>query len=118
MFRKQEEWVILGVTVEGEVFDYPGWSDRLCGMLSQQSGSNRLSYSDYLHPVHIDGLPAVVLDVKLEQIDAESYQLVRKFAEDNNLKVRTGRTAQQLAATIKHPKFGTERRDQYANTRA
>jgi len=118
MFRKQEEWVILGVTVEGEVFDYPGWSDRLCGMLSQQSGSNRLSYSDYLHPVHIDGLPAVVLDVKLEQIDAESYQLVRKFAEDNNLKVRAGRTAQQLAETIKYPKFGTERRDQYANTRA
>ncbi len=118
MFRKQEEWVILGITLNGEAFTYPDWTERLCGLLAEQLSSHRLSYSDYLHPVHIDGLPAVVLDAKLEQIDAESYRVVRKFAEDNSLKVRTGRTAQQMAATIKHPKFGTERRDQYAGTRA
>jgi hypothetical protein len=111
MYRNQEEWVILGVTVDGTVFEYPDWAERLCGMLLQQSDSNRLSYSDYLHPTRIDGLPAVVLDAKLEQADAEAYRLVRKFAEENNLKIRSGRTAAQLAATAKHPVLGIERRD-------
>ncbi len=111
MFRNQEEWVILGITLNGEEFTYPDWTERLCGLLAEKLASHRLSYSDYLHPVHIDGLPAVVLDAKLEQLDAVSYRVVRKFAEDNHLKVRTGRTAQQLAATIRHPKLGTERRD-------
>lgn len=111
MFRNQEEWVILGVTLDGEAFDYPEWNERLCGMLAEQSGSNRLSYSDYLHPVRIEGLPAVVLSAKLEQADPEAYRLVRKFAEENRLKVRTGRTAKQLSETIQHPKLGFERRD-------
>ncbi len=111
MYRNQEEWVILGITIEGEVFDYPDWADRLCGMLLQQSDSNRLSYSDYLHPMHIDGLTAVVLDARLEQADADAYRLVRKFAEENRLKIRSGRTAVQLSATAKHPVLGIERRD-------
>jgi len=111
MFAKQEEWVILGITLDGEAFTYPEWTDRLCGLLAERLASQRLSYSDYLQPIQIDGLPAVVLDAKLEGIDAEAYRVVRKFAEDNQLKVRTGRTRQQLAATIRHPKLGEERRD-------
>ncbi|MDD2720511.1 MAG: DUF3579 domain-containing protein [Gallionella sp.] len=111
MFRNQEEWVILGITMDGDIFEYPEWHERLCGMLAQQSGSNRLSYSDYLHPVLIEGLPAVVLYAKLEQEDPEAYRLVRKFADDNRLKVRTGRTSKQLTETIQHPKLGFERRD-------
>lgn len=111
MHSSQEEWVILGITVEGEVFEYPDWAERLCGMLLQQSDSGRLGYSDYLNPTRIDGLPAVVMDVRLEQADPESYRLVRKFTEENNLKIRSGRTAAQLAATAKHPVLGIERRD-------
>lgn len=111
MHRNQEEWVILGVTVDGLVFEYPDWAERLCGMLLMQSSSNRLSYSDYLHPMQIDGLPAVVMNAKLEQADPDAYHLVRKFAEENNLKIRSGRTAAQLAATAKHPVLGVERRD-------
>lgn len=111
MLRNQEEWVILGITVDGGVFEYPDWAERLCGMLLEQSDSNRLSYSDYLHPMHIDGLPAVVVNVKLEQAAPEIFRLVRKFAEENNLKVRSGRTAVQMAASAKHPVLGVERRD-------
>lgn len=111
MIRNLKEWVILGITLDGELFSYPGWTERLCGMLAQQSGSNRLSYSDYLRPTHIDGLPAVVLNVELEQVDAEAYKLVRQFALDNNLKVRSGRTPEQLSATGKHPALNIDRRD-------
>ncbi|MCX7192836.1 MAG: DUF3579 domain-containing protein [Proteobacteria bacterium] len=111
MIRNLKEWVILGITLDGEEFVYPDWAERLCGMLAQQSGSNRLSHSDYLYPTHIDGLPAVVLNADLEQVDLESYNLVRQFAQDNNLKVRSGRTPEQLSATSKHPALNIDRRD-------
>jgi hypothetical protein len=35
------EWVILGVTVTGEVFDVPDWPERLCGMLATQLRDKR-----------------------------------------------------------------------------
>lgn len=111
MFHKQEEWVLLGITSDGQVFDCEDWTEQLCGMLSEKSGSNRLSYSDYLHPVYIDSLPAVVLESELEEVDAESFRIVRKFAVDNRLKVRSGRTAQKILAEAKHPTLGIERRD-------
>lgn len=111
MIRNLNEWVILGITMEGEVFAYPDWAERLCGMLVQQSTSNRLSHSDYLHPMNIDGLPAVVMNIELEKIDPDAYQTVRQFALDNNLKIRSGRTPEQLSATGKHPALNIDRRD-------
>ena len=47
MFRNQEEWVILGITLNGEEFTYPRLDRRLCGLLAEKSASHRLSYSDY-----------------------------------------------------------------------
>lgn len=109
MFHKQEEWVLLGITLDGQVFDCEDWTEQLCGMLAERSGSNRLSYSDYLHPVYIDNLPAVVLEAALEEVDAESFRIVRKFAADNRLKVRSGRMS--VSAAAMHPVLGVERRD-------
>lgn len=109
MISNLSEWVTLGITVEGEVFDYPDWVERLCGMLVAQSGSNRLSHSDYLYPTQIDGLPAVVLNADLEQVDAAAYNLVRQFARENNLKVRSGRAS--ASESGKHPALNIDRRD-------
>ncbi|ADL55994.1 DUF3579 domain-containing protein [Gallionella capsiferriformans] len=111
MIRNLNEWVILGITSEGEVFAYPDWAERLCGMLAQQSDSNRISHSDYLHPMNIDGLPAVVMDARLQLADIEAYTAVCQFAKDNNLKVRSGRTPDQLSETAKHPALSADRRD-------
>ncbi len=107
MFHKQEEWVILGITLDGQVFNCEDWTDRLCGMLAERNDSNRVSYSDYLHPVYIDNLPAVVLEAVLEEVDPDSFRIVRKFALENNLKVRSGRSS----SAGKHPALGVERRD-------
>jgi|GEM_PF-4821646 len=82
----------------------------ICADCSQKNqAANRLSYSDYLHPVYIDSLPAVVLESALDEVDHESFRLVRKFAMDNRLKVRSGRTAG--SAISAHPVLGIERRD-------
>jgi len=39
MTVEQIEWVILGVTETGEVFDVPSWPERLCGMLADRGGT-------------------------------------------------------------------------------
>ncbi len=111
MHQNQKEWVILGITLEGDAFEYPDWVERLCGLLAEQSSSHRLSYSDYLHPTYIEGLPAVVLNAALQKEDKEAYRVVRKFALDNNLKVRSGRSGDQSASTSVHPVLNIERRD-------
>jgi len=109
--KQQKEWVILSITLDGDVFSYPEWADRLCGSLSHKSDNKSLSYSDYLHPMLIDGLPAVVMDAELEFADLDAFKYVNQFASENRLKVRSGRTPEQLVATSKHRVLNVERRD-------
>lgn len=108
MIAEQIEWVILGVMETGEVFDVPSWPERLCGMLAEQGQDNRMSYSDYLRPAHINGRPAVVVKSRLAQDDPVSFAIVTRFVTENQLKTRPGRTGR---ITGMHPAFGQERRE-------
>lgn len=105
---QQQEWVILGVTQNGEVFDVPDWPDRLCGMVADHADGHRINYSDYLTPAHISGHPAVILKSRLAEVDPTSYALVTQFVQDNQLKTRSGRIGDVTAQVMV---FGTERRD-------
>lgn len=107
MLSEQKEWVILGVTDTGEIFDVPGWPERLCGMLADLRKDNRLSYSEYLHPAHIGGFPAVVMLSALEQDDPASFSIVKQFVAENRLKTRSGRSG---ISTGKYPAIQQERR--------
>lgn len=101
------EYVILGMTVEGEVFDVPGWVDRLCGLVANQGHGNRVVYSDYLQPAVIGGLPAVIMSASLAKDDPGAYRTVQAFVEENRLKVRSGRTG----GTSGYYPAATERRE-------
>ncbi|MFA6922522.1 MAG: DUF3579 domain-containing protein [Gallionella sp.] len=90
--RASKEWVILGVTESGELFDVPNWPERLCGMLADQAKDNRLSYSGYLKPVHINGFPSVVMLTSLAKDDPASYSIVKQFVAENRLRSRPGRS--------------------------
>ena len=92
------EWVILGVTVTGEIFDVPDWPERLCGMLATQLQDKRLRYSDYLRPAHINGLAAVVMSRKLEQDSPASFAIVKRFVAENYLDTRSDRTGDSSGA--------------------
>lgn len=107
MIDEQIEWVILGVMETGEVFDVPAWPDRLCGMLAEQGPDNRMSYSNYLLPAHINGHPAVIVKNRLAQDDPVSFAIVTRFVTENQLKTRPGRTGR---TTGKYPEFQLERR--------
>lgn len=108
MFHEQQEWVILGVTTAGELFDVPNWPERLCGMLAEQGQDNRVNYSEYLHPAHINGIPAVVMLSRLEQDDPVSCTIVKQFVAEHRLKTRSGRVGE---ATSRYPLVQPERRE-------
>lgn len=105
---QQQEWVILGVTQSGEIFDVPDWPDRLCGMLADHAQGRRVNYSDYLTPAHINGYPAVILLSKLAQDDPTTFDLITQFVHDNQLKTRSGRLGE---ASTPLPVTATERRE-------
>lgn len=108
MLLEQNEWVILGVTERGEIFNLPNWPERLCGMLASPGQDGRLSYSEYLRPAHVNGLPAVVILNSLEQDDPASFAIVKQFVTEHKLKIRSGRIGD---ATSKYPAVPLERRE-------
>lgn len=95
---RSSEWVILGVTVAGEVFDVPDWPERLCGLLATRLQDKRLRYSDYLRPAHINGLTAVVMSRRLEQDSPSSFAIVKQFVAENRLDTRSDRTGESSGA--------------------
>lgn len=107
MPHEQHEWVILGLTDSGEVFDAPDWPARLCDMLADQPQDNRPSFSGYLHAAHIGGLPAVVILSRMEQESPAAFAIVKQFVGDNRLKTRAGRRG---STTGKYPAMTQERR--------
>lgn len=92
------EWVILGVSDTGEVFDVPDWPERLCGLLATRLQDKRLRYSDYLRPAHINGLTAVVMSQRLEQDNPASFAIVKQFVADNRLNTRSDGTGDSIGA--------------------
>lgn len=86
-----KEIVILGVTESGAKFRPSDWSDRLCGMMSIFSEDRHLSYSPYLKPIVADDMNCVVVDRKLEAIDAVAFRFLMDFVRDNELRTRPGR---------------------------
>ena len=87
------EFVIQGVTVDGNPFRPSDWAERLCGVMSAFGGDHRMQYSPYVHPVTIAGVRCVVVDVRLGEIEPMAYRFLQSFAKDNDLRTRDGRVA-------------------------
>ncbi|MCC7081122.1 MAG: DUF3579 domain-containing protein [Burkholderiales bacterium] len=93
------ELVIQGVTQSGERFRPSDWAERLCGMMSVFGEDKHLSYSPYLKPVIADGLSCVVVDGRLQAVDAAAFEFLLGFAHDNELCLRPGRGRQASSAS-------------------
>ncbi len=81
--------IIHGKTLEGQRFRPSDWAERLAGVLSQfrPAGSiaNPLSYSPYAMPRTLDGLPCVMIDHRLRQMEPLAWKFACDFAESNRL---------------------------------
>lgn len=81
--------IIHGKTLEGQRFRPSDWAERLAGVLSQfrPAGSiaNPLSYSPYAMPRTLDGLPCVMIDHRLRQLEPLAWKFACDFADNNHL---------------------------------
>src|SRR3954468_16945538 len=87
------EFVIVGVTLDGNPFRPSDWAERLCGVMSAFGGDHRMQYSPFVPPVTANGVRWVVFDVRLEEIEPMAYRFLLSFAKDNELRTRDGRVA-------------------------
>ena len=85
------EFVIQGITLEGQAFRPSDWAERLCGVMAAFGGDHRMQYSPFVHPITVNGVRCVVVDIRLESIEPMAYRFLLNFAKDNELRVRDGR---------------------------
>jgi hypothetical protein len=104
------EFVIQGLTKDGETFRPSNWGERLSDMLSTTGKDGRIVYSSYVRPMMIQGVPSVVVRFSLEMADPHGFELVRQFVLGNQLKVRAGRNRMEAGATGIFPTINMERR--------
>ncbi len=82
-----QDIIIKGITKAGRPFRPSDWAERLSSVLSTFGADNRMSYSPYVRPVTLDGVKCVVVDKKLEEVEARAYRFLVGFAQDNDLQL-------------------------------
>ncbi|MGB9094524.1 MAG: DUF3579 domain-containing protein [Gallionella sp.] len=114
MITQQDEWVIVGLTTDGELFAEPDWSVRLCDSLAKRGEDGRKVYSSCVRPVITDGVKCVIVRGSLQGVDIHAFQMLRLYAAEHHLRVRLGRGSAEAAG--KPPVVGKEQRDPHSNT--
>jgi len=85
------ELIIQGITKQGSPFRPSDWAERLCGVLAAYrpgfvaTHGPVLGYSPYVQPTMIGGIRAVVVDIRLRDLEARAWDFVVGFARDNEL---------------------------------
>jgi len=110
MLSNVSEFVIQGITEDGQLFPQQDWATSLCNMLGTAGQDGRMIYSSYARPLMIDGVPAVVIRVSLQHVDPKAFEMVKQFVAEHHLKVRSGRGSRDTEQTGPHPVLGVERR--------
>lgn len=85
------ELIIQGITKSGSPFRPGDWAERLCGVLAAYrpgyvaTRGPVLGYSPYVQPTMIAGIRAVIVDIRLRDLEARAWDFVVGFARDNEL---------------------------------
>ncbi len=104
------EFVVQGITVEGELFQQPGWAGKLCNLPESSGADGRPRHSSYVRPVVINGVVSVVVRESLETVDPEAFAAIKQFVTENKLQVRAGRGSRDAEVTGAYPVYDPERR--------
>ena len=110
------EFVVLGITVDGEEFQQPEWAEQLCSMLGTTGTDGRLLYSSYVRPVMVEGVMSVVVRVSLELVDKKAFEMIKHFVAENRLQVRAGRGSRDAEGREAPPVIWQERRSPANNS--
>ena len=109
------EFVVQGITVEGEIFEPRDWAEHLRNSLPETGSRGDTDYAAYIRPEVIDGDVSMVVRIALKDENPEAFGIIKKFISDNGLMVRAGRGARDSERTGKYLAFGKDRRDPNRN---
>ncbi len=110
MLPEVTEFVVQGITVEGELFQPPDWPQKLCNKLAATDPEGRFLFSSYVHPTEIEGVASVIVRAVLQQVNEKAFEIIKQFVIEHRLQVRAGRGCRDAEITGKHPAFVSERR--------
>jgi hypothetical protein len=102
------EFVIHGITLEGEVFQPPEWAEQFCDMLGKTSADGRVLYTSYVRPAMLDGVAAVVVLDSLQVADGKAFEMIKQYVSEHRLQVRAGRGSRDTEVTGKFPVLESE----------
>ncbi|MFZ2628236.1 MAG: DUF3579 domain-containing protein [Rugosibacter sp.] len=85
--HQAENFIIVGVTLEGRQFRPSDWAERLCGVMSAFGAERRMAYSPHVQPGTHDGYKCVFVDAGIYETEPMAYAFLVNFAKDNQLKV-------------------------------
>jgi hypothetical protein len=104
------EFVVQGITVDGEVFQPPEWAEQLCGRLGMMAGHDERFYSAHIRPIVANGVQSLVVRLSLELVDERAFATIKQFVAEHRLQVRAGRGSRDAEGAEPHLAVAQERR--------
>ena len=96
----EQNIIIQGVTLDGQIFRPSDWAERMCGDLSTMR-NNRIQYNPMLVPMtNAEGHKCILLDPQLQKCEPEFYQSILDFAQKNKLRVSQEMSFENAACPI------------------
>ncbi len=109
------DFVVQGMTMEGEVFQPQDWAQELCAEIEKNAKNGRSAFPAYLHPVLIGGVHSLVVLSALKDAHPDVFDRVKAYIAEHRLVVRAGRGGAYIETTGVFPAYGKERRDPSRN---
>ncbi|MBI5659082.1 MAG: DUF3579 domain-containing protein [Nitrosomonadales bacterium] len=110
MLSDVAEFVVQGITVDGDTFQPPDWAERLCGSLSGVEVGRGKVFPAYVRPITSGGNASLVVQVSLQRDNPDAFDLIKRFIAENRLVVRSGRGSRDAEHTGPLTVFAGERR--------
>lgn len=80
------KYIVEGYTEDGRKFRPSDWIDRVASMMATYGKTQRLVYSDLMHPELYNGEKCLIVDTELEVKNPGMFEYVMHFAKSNNLR--------------------------------
>ena len=109
------EFVVQGITLEGEVLEPASWAERLRDSLPKVASCEGMDLSDYVRPIISEGDVSLVVRIVLKDVNPQAFEMIKKFIFDNGLMVRAGRGSRDAEEAVRHLPAGKERRNPSRN---
>lgn len=110
------EFVVQGVTMEGQMFQPEDWADQLCAKLAQAGADGHVAYSAFVRPEMVQGARSLIVRSSLKEVDPKAFDLIKQYVADHHLVVRAGRGVINAESSGSYRFIKEERRDPKRNS--